>query len=436
MNTEHRIHQEPAVVNPSANESAPFKQKHPKAHAQKNCPLSEFTMTKRILELRDNDGKNICMQTKFILAYLVNAALKTSNPPALLTSIRQLSELFGMSRDAIHDTLKKLQSVQIDGMPLIKYCTYSKEKAIQQLKEAADVNKLYQTKDIDIKHAQILHKKLQNILNLRDRERPIEIQITAYSDIRYDRKRKGDFFFDVHIDMYKDTLSTTERVLLFFIQSRIKQNQNKNMQERCTLHVQTFADIFNFYIHYIHETLKSLHDAGYIVYTDEKESQKINGWKHTYVGLTEKGTRTIQRFANGSVQKYSRENRRKAEEEKQKLREKQEKIKIETQYPEPDQATIQAMKRAETPTHKPNTAVAQNKQKEQNRQEEQKEQKRQGIDEEQAIRNRQEEMLRQYRERSAINNGKEQESITEQEWDRFVDSRRPEPRKYRLRILK
>lgn len=433
MNTEHKIHQEPTVVNPSAAESALFKQKHPKAYSQKNRPLSEFTMTKRILELKDNNGKNICMQTKFILAYLMNAALKTSNPPALLTSIRQLSEHFGISRYAVHDTLKKLQSVQINDVPLIKYCTYNKEEAMQQLKEAADVNKLYQTKDIDTKRAQILRRNLRNTLKLRDRERPIEIQITAYSAIRYNRKREGDFFFDVHNDMYRDCLSTTERVLLFFIQSRIQQNQNKNMQERCTLHVQTFADIFNFYIHYIHKALKSLHAAGYIVYTDEKESQKINGWKNTYVGLTEKGTRTIQRFANGSVQKYSRENRRKAEEEKQRLKEEQEKIENETQHPEPDQETLQAMKKTEAPTYRPNTICAQDKQKEQKEQDKQKEQ---DMYDGQAIRSRQEEMLRQYRERNALNSGKEQESITPQEWEQFVDSRKPKPKKRHLRILR
>lgn len=433
MNIRQKIHQEPTVVNPLANESALFKQKHPKAYLQKNRPLSEFTMTKRILELKDNDGKNIHMQTKFILAYLMNAALKTSNPPALLTSIRQLSERFSMSRYAIHVTLKKLQSVQIDGIPLIKCCTYNKEKAMQQLKERADVNKLYQTKDIDTKRAQILRRNLRDTLRLRDRERPIEIQILAYSAIKYDRKREGDFFFDVHIDMYKDNLSTTERVLLFFIQSRIKQNQNKHMQERCTLHVQTFANIFNFYIHYVHKTLKSLHDAGYIVYTDEKESQKINGWKNTYVGLTEKGTRTIQRFEDGSVQKYSRENRRKAEEEKQRLKEEQEKIENETQYPEPDQETLQAMKRAEAPTYTPNTARTQDKQTEQDKKREQREQ---AISEEQDMRNRQDEMLRQYHERNALNSGKEQEYFTTQEWEQFVDSKKPKPEKYRSRILK
>lgn len=403
MNTEHRIQQKPSVVNPPANNSALFKQKRPQAYTQKKRPLSEFTMTKRILELKDNNGKNICMHTKFILAYLMNAALKKSDPPTLLTSIRQLSECFNMSRTAVHQALKKLQSIQIKEVPLIEYHMYSKEEAMRQLKEAADANKLYQTGGIDTKRAQILQRNIRDMLRLRDRERPIEIKITSYEFIKYDHKRENDFFFDVHSDMYKDDLSVTERVLLFFIQSRIKQNQNKNMQERCNLHVQTFAETFNFYIHYTHNTLKSLHDAGYIVYTDEKESQKINGWKNTYVTLTEKGTRTIRRFANGSAQKYSRENRKKMEEEKQRLKEEQEKTKNKTQYPKPDQRVLQDMKRAEAPTYMPNrqstNSTRNNQANRQNNTDTQNKQKEQDMYDRQAIQNRQEEMLRQYRER-------------------------------------
>lgn len=418
MITKSKIHQEPTVVNPEKVKPVSFPQKHPKAYTYKSGLRTEFTLTKRILELKDNKGKALYMQAKFILACLMTSAIKTGKYPTVLTSVRRMTEHFGMTRRQIVQAMSNLQNTQVQGVNLIDYRPYNTEEALVRLNDVDKKASLCPGLDIDKKQTQILQKNLRRMLHSRHSERFIEIQISAYEHIKYDSKREKDFFFDAHTTLYKESLDVTQRVLLFFIQSRIEQNKSKGMQEKSIVSVGTIANYFNFYPFYVQKILKSLHDKRYISYIQDGDK--------TLITLTEKGSRKIQRFEDGSVEKYSRENRKKMEEEKAK--EKAEKKT--TKVPKPPQDVLQEMKATEYPSG------IQTQQPPQTQQEQKKEAPKREVSEEQDIRNGQEEMLRQYHERNALNSGKEQEYFTTQEWAQFVDSKKPKPENHHRRILR
>ena len=353
-----KIHQKPTTVNPEKIEPVSFPQKHPKAYTYKSGLQTEFTMTKRLLELEDNNGRPLHMQTKFILGCLMTSAVKINKHITVLTSVRRLIEHFGISERQIQYTLHKLQETQVQGVNLIDYRNYNEGEAIQCLYNTAKEENLYSNKAINKKQEYASYNNLRSLLSSRQRERFIEIQISAYNFIKYDAKQKKDFFFDVHVNMYKESLDITQRVLLFLLQNRIQQNKHKGMQEKTIIKTSTLADYFNFYPFYMQKILKSLHDKKYIVCTQ-------NGDKTTIV-LTEKGSRKIRRFEDGSVEKYSRENRKKMEEEKAKAKA----TKKTTKLPKPQQDVLQEMKVTEGPS---NTQRQQMQQPPQTQQEQKKE---------------------------------------------------------------
>lgn len=331
-----KVRHKPPTVNTKV-EPAPFQQKNPAAYTYKSWLQAEFTMTKRILELRDNNMRPLYMQPKFILACLMTSAIKIGKCPTVLTSIRRMTEHFGMTRRQIVHALHTLQNTQVHGVNIIDYHPYDTGDAMQQLNATSKKTRLYPDLKLDAKQAQVVSRGMRRMLHKGHSERFIEIQISAYEHIKYDSKREDDFFFDVHATLYKE-LDVTKRVLLFMIQSRIAQNVNKKMQEKSIVHVDTFASYLNLTIRHMQRILQALHNERYIACTKEKDTVTIV--------LTEKGSRKIRRFEDGSVEKYSRENRKKMEEEKAKKKAAKEK----TRLLKPSQKVQREMKAAEYPS--------------------------------------------------------------------------------------
>lgn len=357
-----KVRHKPPTVNTKI-EPAPFRQKSPAAYTYKSGLRTEFTMTKRILELRDNNMRPLYMQPKFILACLMTSAIKVGKYPTVLTSVRRMTEHFGMTRRQIVQALHILQNTQVHGINIIDYHPYDAWDAIQQLNDTSKKTRLYSDLKLDVKQAQVVSKDMQFMLHKRHSERFIEIQISAYEHIKYDSKRPGDFFFDVQADLYRE-LDVTKRVLLFMIQSRIAQNINKKMQEKSIVRVNTFAKYLNFDMKYIQKVLQALHDDRYIAYVKEKDIMTIT--------LTDKGSRKIRRFEDGSVKKYSRENRKKMEEEKAKK-----KARKKTRLPVPPENVLREQKASEYAGRNqyaqdgrvPNNTSSLNEQKKQDKQE-------------------------------------------------------------------
>lgn len=216
----------------------------------------EFTMTKSLLSLRRDDGRIVQLQTKFMLACLVESSFKTSTYPRLLTTTRRLSEHFKMPSRLIQRFLNNLQDIKVNGTPLAVWREYISNK---------------------------------DIPNLKPRERAIEILITGYDDIKYKGGEK-DFFFDVALDLYSDELDTTSRVFLFMLQSIIYQNIQKRMPPMSFMFIETYAARFGFDVEWVRRIIKTLESKKFI------EVDVVRGKLHIY--LTQKGWRNVERFAS------------------------------------------------------------------------------------------------------------------------------------------
>ena len=219
---------------------------------------SDFTMTKALLLLRDENGGVIKLQTKLMLACLVTSALKTSKYPRLLTTTRRLSEHFKVPSRLVQRLLNNLQDIKVCGVPLIQWRDYISDKGVP---------------------------------NLEPRERAIEILITGYDYIKYTGEDK-DFFFDVDLYLYSDELDTTARVFLFRLQNLIATSIKKKMPPKSIMHMSTYADTFGFDVKWIRRIIRTLERKEFIYVEIERNKQSIY--------LTGKGWRNIKRFASVS----------------------------------------------------------------------------------------------------------------------------------------
>ena len=217
---------------------------------------NNFTMTKALLSLRRDDGRIIQLQTKFMLACLIESSAKTSTYPRLLTTTRRLGEHFKMPPRLIQKFLNNIQNIKVNGTPLAMCREYVSDK---------------------------------NIPNLKPRERAIEILITGYDSIKYIGDKK-DFFFDVDLDLYSDELDTTSRVFLFMLQSIICQNIQKKMPPMSFMFIETYASRFGFDVEWVRRIIKTLKSKKFIEVAAER--------RKLHIYLTKKGWRDIERFAS------------------------------------------------------------------------------------------------------------------------------------------
>lgn len=277
--------------------------------------LTEFTITRSMLSLKETEDGKIHLPTRLFLSCLIASSIKTrGRTPTLLTSTKQLADHFNMTQQQVRNMLHKLSTTHIKGTPLISYstCNLTKEAELysaDNIIPTAPVIKHFITKEgkkgvplkirthDDTKIKTEFITDLRALLDIDYRECIVKIKIPSYEYLKYNKEVKGDFFFDVHITLYKDELTISERIMLFLIQWSIQNNIEKKMPAKSITSLQTYAEWFGTDKRHIHEILRGLQYKDYIEYDLYKQRLDIE--------LTIKSTREIQRLK--TVQKKAQE---------------------------------------------------------------------------------------------------------------------------------
>lgn len=255
----------------------------------------EFIMPKYVARV-SLPKKKVHLITKVLFANLIYSAFEKEGHMRLLTSIRKLSQHFNMSTNQMYYQLSLLQSIKVEGTPVIVCIPYDVPLPKKDQVKCTLTQKTEQTKthiNITQDYTNQLKEKEQKRTILRRMkfdawEQPIEIIVLAHAHFRYDRTREKDFFFSVNTTWEVSKLSLVERYYLFYIQTNIYQNRLKKRGVHSTLYLNTYAECFGVGINYSRKILQSLEAQGYIKM--QIENQK------TRVELLPKGTRKIDWF--------------------------------------------------------------------------------------------------------------------------------------------
>lgn len=255
----------------------------------------DFIMTKYIARL-SLPKKKVHLTTKVLLANLLCSAFEKEGHMRLLTSIRKLSQHFNMSTNQMYYQLTILQSIEVEDVPVIVCIPYDVPLPKKDQVKCTFTPKTEQTKthtNITQEYTNQLKEKEQKRVIIRKMkfeawEQPIEIIIPAHAHFKYDRTKKGDFFFSVNTTWEVNKLSLVERYYLFYIQTNIYQNRLKKRGVHSTLYLNTYAECFGVGINYSRRILQSLEAQGYIKMQIENQKARIE--------LLPKGTRRIDWF--------------------------------------------------------------------------------------------------------------------------------------------
>lgn len=312
------IKQDSCSVNLNSLENIPY-YRYP--YGPTKLPV-EFTMTRALMQAKSDGDKTILIQTKFLLACLINAALKTGKYSRLLTSTRRLCEHFKMypysQKDSRNKTIKThvqkiqrlngndgirnshmtphtmqkilrtLQTTYIQGVPLIICRKYDPE-AVDALQAPCEP-----TAEKESEEKAVYYKK-------QNKERLFEILIPSYSLLKYTGE-DDDFFFDVHLELYAKELPLTERVVLFMCQSlsNLTAQKSKNASFDACINTKKLCERLGFQLRWVQNALNTLCDKNYLLWTVE------NG--NTYMILDKLGVRKPKRFLEGgSATLYKRQ---------------------------------------------------------------------------------------------------------------------------------
>ena len=154
--------------------------------------LHEFTMYRQVYHLGYSNS-TLYTKARIVFACLYASAINRGRKyPRLLTSYGRLAEHFNMSERKIRALIDRLQSIKIDGVPLIVCRPYDSNG--------------------------------QKIPKLKAKERLTEIVFTGYEHLQYDKRF---FYYKINLRSFKDKLTDAARLVLFMLISSTELNKTK-----------------------------------------------------------------------------------------------------------------------------------------------------------------------------------------------------------------